>query len=69
MYDKNEHMNIVCIWLAYHASLLMYTIIKQEHLRGSIIEPQGLHHKIASITCPTTGLKTPIIIVHVYAIF
>ena len=39
--------------------------LKQEHPRGSKVEPQGLHTKMTSIPCPTNGLKTPFIITHV----
>ena len=46
---------------------------KQEHLRGSIVEPHwpqdGLLHQDGLNSLSYHGLKNPIIIVHVYDIF
>ena len=41
---------------------------KQEHPRGSIVEPQGVH-KYDLNSLSYNGLKTTIFIAHVYAIF
>ena len=43
-------------------------MFKQEHPRGSIVEPQGLHQDGLN-SLSYNGLKTPIIIAHVYDIF
>ena len=41
---------------------------KQEHPRGSIVEPQVLHQEgLNYLSC--SGLETPIIIAHVYELF
>ena len=47
---------------------LNISIIKQEHPRGSIVEPQGLHQDGLN-SLSYNGLKTTIIIAHVYDIF